>query len=73
ADRLTVRSGHHQAIRDVGPGLRACAWADDGIVEGIEAENGWCVGVQWHPEDTDGSPEDSETIFGGFVAACKDR
>ena len=70
ADRLVVRSGHHQAIRDVAPGLRASAVADDGIVEGIEAESGWCVGVQWHPEDTDGSVEDAETIVKGFVTAC---
>lgn len=70
ADRLVVRSGHHQAIREVGPGLRACAWADDGIVEGVEAEDGWCVGVQWHPEDTDGPIEDAETIIKGFVSAC---
>lgn len=70
-DRLVVRSGHHQAVREVGPGLRAIAWADDGIVEGVQAEDGWCVGVQWHPEDTDGPVEDAERIVKGFVAVCE--
>ena len=70
-DRLVVRSGHHQAIRDVGSGLHACAWADDGIVEGVQADDGWCVGVQWHPEDADGSADDAAALFTGFVAACQ--
>lgn len=70
-ERLVVRSGHHQAVRDVAPGLRATAWARDGIIEGVQADDGWCVGVQWHPEDTDGSADDAATIFKGFAAACQ--
>jgi putative glutamine amidotransferase len=49
-----VNSRHHQAIRDLAPGLRAVAWADDDVVEGVEAANGdwsWLLAVQWHPED----------------------
>lgn len=69
-DRLIVRNGHHQAVREVGAGLRATAWAEDGIVEGVQATDGWCVGVQWHPEEPGGSAADAATIFGGFVAAC---
>ncbi|UYM04913.1 gamma-glutamyl-gamma-aminobutyrate hydrolase family protein [Solicola gregarius] len=72
-ERLVVRSGHHQAIRDVAPGLRAVAWAGDGIVEGVQADDGWCVGVQWHPEDTDGPAEDAETIIKSFVGVCTSR
>lgn len=73
ADRLVVRSGHHQAIRDVAPGLRATAWADDGIVEGVQADAGGCFGVLWHPEDADGPAEDAETIIKGFVTTCTQR
>ncbi|MGH3359927.1 MAG: gamma-glutamyl-gamma-aminobutyrate hydrolase family protein [Nocardioidaceae bacterium] len=69
-DRLLVRSGHHQAVRDVAPGLRASALADDGIVEGVEATDGWCVGVQWHPEDSDGPAADAARLFKGFVGVC---
>lgn len=46
-----VRSWHHQAIDKLGDGLRAVAWAEDGVVEAVEhVEHPWCIGVQWHPE-----------------------
>lgn len=47
----TVNSKHHQAIRELGRGLRATAIASDGIIEAWEHEDHpFCVGVQWHPE-----------------------
>jgi putative glutamine amidotransferase len=64
---LVVRSGHHQAVDVVAQGFRVAAVAHDGIVESIESVHGWCVGVQWHPEDRDGSDEDARTIFAAFV------
>ena len=47
-----VPTHHHQAVDIVGAGLTAVAWADDGIVEGIESTTPgeFLVGVQWHPE-----------------------
>lgn len=67
-DRLTVRSGHHQAVGDVAQALRVAAVADDGIVEATEhCVASWVVGVQWHPEDTDGSASDRARLFGAFV------
>lgn len=62
AERLATNSSHHQAVDRIGAGLRACAWAPDGTIEGIEpaatiepdatADGGErpIVGVQWHPE-----------------------
>ncbi len=48
----TVNSRHHQAIRDLAPGLRAVAWAEDGVIEAVEASPPpWTLAVQWHPED----------------------
>ncbi len=48
---VTVQSVHHQAVGRLGEGLRAVAWADDGVVEGIEsARHDFVVAVQWHPE-----------------------
>jgi putative glutamine amidotransferase len=42
--------------------------ADDGIIEGTEhKDNTWVVGVQWHPEDSDGNAEDRELLFKAFV------
>lgn len=67
-DRVTVRSGHHQAVRRVADQLVVTARADDGIVEGTELPTArWVVGVQWHPEDDDGSASDRRKLFGAFV------
>lgn len=72
-DAISVRNGHHQAVDAVAPGFRVAASAHDGIVEGIESTTGWCVGVQWHPEDRDGSTTDAEAIFSAFVAEVEAR
>ncbi len=63
----SVNSRHHQAIRDLAPGLKAVAWADDGIIEGAEpsdAKEPWMVAVQWHPEDLT-----ERALFDGFARA----
>lgn len=72
-DELVVRTGHHQAVDQVGSGLRAVGWADDGIVEAVEHDERWAVGVQWHPEDSHGSEEDRHRVFGAFVAEAASR
>ena len=46
---LAVNSFHHQAVDEVGEGLRIVARARDGTVEGIEGP-GFTIGVQWHAE-----------------------
>ena len=68
---LNVNSSHHQAIRNVGDGLRVTAHAPDGIVEGLEdPRHPFYLGVQWHPEDMKG--EDSAgSLFGAFIAAAR--
>jgi putative glutamine amidotransferase len=49
---MPVNSRHHQAIKDVAPGLRVTATAPDGIVEAVERPGAsFCLGVQWHPEN----------------------
>ncbi len=51
AGRLRVNSFHHQAVDVLGHGLRAVAYAADGIVEAVEAPGPRLVlGVQWHAE-----------------------
>ncbi len=48
---LPVNSFHHQAILSAGKGMRVCATAPDGIIEGIESsEHKPLLAVQWHPE-----------------------
>ncbi|HYL61520.1 MAG TPA: gamma-glutamyl-gamma-aminobutyrate hydrolase family protein [Candidatus Methylomirabilis sp.] len=47
-----INTSHHQAIRDLGRGLRVAALAPDGVIEAVEHEphKHWVLGVQWHPE-----------------------
>ena len=47
-----VACHHHQALARLAPDLTATAWAEDGVVEGVEAPGRqFCLGVQWHPEE----------------------
>ncbi len=63
-DPASVNSRHHQAVKHLAPSLRAVAWAEDGVIEGVELMDSgapWLLAVQWHPED------DVETgLFAGF-------
>jgi gamma-glutamyl-gamma-aminobutyrate hydrolase PuuD len=53
-DRVEVTAPHNQAVKRLGTGLQAVAWADDQIVEGLELPgHRFAVGVQWHPERGD--------------------
>lgn len=47
-----VNSLHHQAIKDLGLGLRVSGTAPDGIIEAVESEDEsrFLIAVQWHPE-----------------------
>ena len=68
---LGVNSIHHQALRRVATGLHPVAWADDGVIEAIEADDpDWpLIGVQWHPEYlSEADDESSQKIFKAFVA-----
>ena len=48
-DSLTVNSSHHQAVKQVAPGVRVTAHAEDGIVEAYEYGDK-VVAYQFHPE-----------------------
>jgi putative glutamine amidotransferase len=62
----TVNCHHHQALDRIASALTPSAWADDGVVEGVEAEDRrFCLAVQWHPE----TGEDRR-LFSGLVAAA---
>ena len=52
SDACEVNSRHHQAVRNLAPGLIVSATAPDGVIEAIEdPAAGFCLGVQWHPEN----------------------
>jgi putative glutamine amidotransferase len=59
---------HHQAIDQLGKGLKVTAKTEDGVIEAIELEDHpFGVAVQWHPEQT----LDDVRIFQGLVSAAK--
>jgi putative glutamine amidotransferase len=69
-----VNSFHHQAIKDLGRGLKAVAWSPDGVIEGVEStEHPWLLAVQFHPENLVASHSPSRRLFEAFVAACAER
>jgi putative glutamine amidotransferase len=46
-----VNSLHHQGIKDLAPGLKASAYASDGLIEAFEIpDHRFSLAVQWHPE-----------------------
>jgi putative glutamine amidotransferase len=52
ADRLAVKSHHHQGIEELGEGLQVTGWSvPDRVPEAVE-DNGrrFALGVLWHPE-----------------------
>ena len=69
----TCLSHHHQGLDRLGDGFRPVAWAPDGLVEGIERDRGWTVGVLWHPESTAAADPVQHRLLAGFVAAASLR
>ena len=75
---LHINSFHHQGIKDVAPALRARAWAEDGLVEAIEAPDyPWVFGVQWHPERGEAEiiqdrRHPDRRLFWAFAQACRE-
>ena len=67
AEVVSCSSHHHQGVDRLGNGITATAWSDDGLVEGIERDGGWMVGVQWHPEDTAHRDRAQQALFDALV------
>lgn len=72
--RGLVNSVHHQAIKDLAPGLVVEARSVvDGVIEAVCApDRPWVRGVQWHPEFRYGDPTlvDQSLLFASFLAAA---
>ncbi|HEU5088603.1 MAG TPA: gamma-glutamyl-gamma-aminobutyrate hydrolase family protein [Roseiflexaceae bacterium] len=73
ASDVTVNTFHHQALRDVAPGLRVVARAPDGMIEAVESiTGGFVAGVQCHPEDLWEQADPRWTgVFAGFVDVAR--
>jgi len=76
ATEIETNSRHHQAVHvdHQGRGLRAVAFAPDGILEGSEDMDGrFLLAVQWHPEDMIDRPEHLRLFQALVEAARKQR
>lgn len=71
---VDAASWHHQAMRQVAPGLQVVAQAPDGTIEAAEKpDHSWLVAVQWHPELTAADDPTQQRLFNALVAAAKKR
>ena len=67
-------SGHHQALKEVAPALRATGRTDDGLVEAVEHPGkAFVLGVQWHPEKMFAAHAEHLRPFAGLVEAARER
>lgn len=70
-ERVRVNSYHHQAVRDVAPGMRVAAMAPDHVVEAIESTgHSFVLAVQWHPEILHGNADFNLALFRALVEAA---
>lgn len=69
-ERITVTSGHHQAVLTVGKDFQISGKSEDGITEIIEHTDSkyFCFAVQSHPEVE--SKGDLEPLFSAFAKSA---
>jgi putative glutamine amidotransferase len=68
AERLTVKSHHHQGVAELSEGLVASGFSEpDRVIEAIELpERRFALGVLWHCEE-----DERSALFGALVAASR--
>ena len=72
APSINVNSMHHQAVRNVAPGLIASGFAAGELIECIEnPAYPFLIGVQWHPEYLWDQDPAMERLFQMFVDAAR--
>jgi putative glutamine amidotransferase len=70
AERLSVKSHHHQGVATLGEGLVVSGRAEDDLIEAIELPgSGFALGVLWHPEEAGGA--DGSHPIAGLVEAAR--
>lgn len=78
-EELFINSFHHQGVDELGSGLVATTWAEDGLIEGVEATgHPWVLGVQWHPERGEAESAEGDQrrpdrrLFHAFIEAARE-
>ncbi len=71
-EKLSVNSYHHQVVKRISSKLEIMAISEDGLVEALYMPNHkFLWAVQWHPEFSYKSDNNSQKIFDAFVEAMK--
>ena len=73
-ETIFVNSHHHQAVKDLAPGLEIMGTCGDGVVEAIrKPDEKFLWAVQWHPERIWDIEDSSEKLMEAFLEACKTK
>jgi len=73
SERLEVNTFHHQAVKDLGDGLRITAMSDDGVVEAYQStgRRPRILALQFHPERLREGNEAWTAIFEWLVKSAR--
>ena len=52
-------------------GLVPVGWAEDGLLEGVELDDGWVLGLQWHAEATAAADPTQQSVFDALVREAR--
>ena len=74
--QFPVNSAHHQAVKQLGKGLRPTAFWEDKYIEAFEHTSLPVFAVQWHPERMCFAQKRADTVdgtalFEKFISMCK--
>ena len=77
-EKFRTNSTHHQAVKEVAPGLIVSARSIEGIIEAYEHESLPILGTQFHPERLTGAQWDARTpdfkpLFEHFVSLVNEN
>lgn len=73
AEGVRVNSRHHQAVKDLAPGLVPLVASPDDLVEAFAGKSGpFLAAVQWHPENLV-HRADQKALFTEFLDAARGR
>ena len=69
--QISVNSLHHQAVKDLGQGVRITGRSEDDLAEILELPgHRFVVAVQCHPEEIYTEETAFDKLFRAFVCAC---
>lgn len=65
--KFFVNSAHHQVVDQLGTGLQAMQWSEDGFIEAFRHTSRPIFAVQWHPERMCFALKRDDTVDGSAI------